>query len=95
MPCKTVLASSVASGFLEMIKTQTAALSSTPLLIGFLANEDEFAKKYALWTEKTCESLGMKILWLITGVNFQLRLCSRTELEEKLDEANADEKGII
>lgn len=56
--------------------------------MGLLANEDPAAKKYAEWTAKTCAE---------TGIKFELRECSRTELEDKLDEANADDavNGIM
>ncbi|KAJ3107730.1 hypothetical protein HDU97_003400 [Phlyctochytrium planicorne] len=56
-------------------------MASPPLLASFLANEDPAAVKYAEWTGKTCEECG---------VRFELRQCGRTELEDKLVEANQD-----
>ncbi|KAJ3228079.1 hypothetical protein HK099_006704 [Clydaea vesicula] len=88
--CKTILASSVAKSYISQIKESVLGLSTneTPLLVGFLANNDEFARKYAEWTEKTCNE---------TGIRFELRECQRTELENMLDVANYDEKvhGIM
>ncbi|KAJ3206395.1 hypothetical protein HDU67_008213 [Dinochytrium kinnereticum] len=67
-----------------------------PLLASFLANDDpagkppshraafngtSSAKKYAEWTGKTCEECG---------VRFELRQCSRVDLEDQLVEANQD-----
>jgi methylenetetrahydrofolate dehydrogenase (NAD+) len=53
-----------------------------PKLVGFLANSDPAAAKYAEWTDKTCQE---------TGIEFELRVCSRNELEEKIVEANQDD----
>jgi len=49
--------------------------------VGFLANSDPAARKYASWTAKTCAE---------TGIEFELREVSRTELEDKVLEANED-----
>jgi methylenetetrahydrofolate dehydrogenase (NAD+) len=83
--CKNVLASEVSSSFLSILKSEVAAKDSAPVLIGFLANEDKFAIKYASYTRRCCEDIG---------VTFELRTCSRNDLEERLDEANADPRGI-
>ena len=53
----------------------------TPVLVGFLANEDQAARKYAEWTKKACEA---------DGICFELRECAQVELEAKLQEANKD-----
>jgi methylenetetrahydrofolate dehydrogenase (NAD+) len=57
-------------------------------LVGFLANEDPAAMKYAEWTAKTCAE---------TGVDFELRKVSKMDLEEKITEANEDKSvnGIM
>ncbi|RKP27081.1 hypothetical protein SYNPS1DRAFT_32560 [Syncephalis pseudoplumigaleata] len=89
MPCKTVLASSVAAKFTEELKEQVAAHPEhRPLLVGFLANDDPFAVKYAEWTGKTCVE---------TGIQFELRRVDREQLEEAIVAANADPAvhGII
>jgi methylenetetrahydrofolate dehydrogenase (NAD+) len=59
-----------------------------PRLVGFLANSDPAARKYASWTAKTCAE---------TGIDFELREVSRTELEDRVLEANDDENvhGIL
>ena len=53
-------------------------------MVGFLANEDPAAIKYAEWTAKTCAE---------TGVEFELRKVDKQDLEQKIDEAN-DEKAV-
>lgn len=54
----------------------------TPVLVGFLANDDQAARKYAEWTKKACEA---------DGIRFELRECAQVELESRLREANADD----
>lgn len=56
--------------------------------MGFLANEDPAAMKYAEWTAKTCAE---------TGVEFELRKVTKLELEGKITEANEDKavNGIM
>ncbi|RKP14460.1 hypothetical protein BJ684DRAFT_8556 [Piptocephalis cylindrospora] len=88
MPCKTLLAGTIAAPFRSELKEEIAKSGIAPLLVGFLANEDPAARKYAEWTAKTCEE---------TGVRFELRECPRERLEEKVVEANEDPKvnGIM
>ncbi|KAI8992249.1 hypothetical protein BDB01DRAFT_841608 [Pilobolus umbonatus] len=81
MPCKTILASSVSAKFRREIKADIDNRKIRPKLVGFLANEDPAAKKYAEWTAKTCAE---------TGVEFELRKVDKQELEDKVDEANTD-----
>ncbi|KAJ1981591.1 Methylenetetrahydrofolate dehydrogenase [NAD(+)] [Dimargaris verticillata] len=82
MPCKTVLASHVAKPFLEQLRATLKENSSIrPKLVGFLANNDPAAAKYAEWTQKSCEE---------TGVDFELRTVSRNVLETGIVEANQD-----
>ncbi|KAL3901469.1 MAG: hypothetical protein SGCHY_000575 [Lobulomycetales sp.] len=77
-----VLASAVAAKYATHVKDQIAQdPGRTPVLVGFLANGDPFARKYADWTAKTCAEVG---------ITFELRECTRTQLELKLDEANSD-----
>ena len=52
-----------------------------PLLVGFLANSDPAAAKYAEWTAKSCEKVGMR---------FELRHVSRMDLEDAIVNANQD-----
>ena len=70
------------------IKATIVSSNIKPLLVGFLANEDPAARMYAQWTAKTCKQ---------TGIEFELRECPRTELEDKIVEANEDENvhGIM
>jgi methylenetetrahydrofolate dehydrogenase (NAD+) len=49
--------------------------------VGFLANEDPAAIKYAEWTAKSCAE---------TGVEFELRKVDKQDLEQKIDEANEE-----
>ncbi|KAI9311641.1 hypothetical protein BX666DRAFT_1994069 [Dichotomocladium elegans] len=86
--CKTVLASKVSASFREQIHKDIKERQIQPKLVGFLANEDPAAKKYAEWTAKTCAE---------TGVLFELRKVGKQELEQKIDEANDDKEvnGIM
>ncbi len=52
-----------------------------PLLVGFLANDDPEAKKYANMTKRACEK---------DGIRFQVRQVPRTDLEDALYEAVND-----
>jgi methylenetetrahydrofolate dehydrogenase (NAD+) len=69
----------------NLIKAQS---NQRPTLVGFLANEDPFAVKYAEWTGKTCEE---------TGIRFELRKVDREKLEGEIIKANQDDQvnGII
>jgi methylenetetrahydrofolate dehydrogenase (NAD+) len=78
---KIVSAASISEPFIKDLKTQISALASSPKLVGFLANDDPAAVKYAEWTAKTCKD---------TGIDFELRKVPRTELEDQLTLANAD-----
>ncbi|KAJ3357248.1 hypothetical protein HDU83_008061 [Entophlyctis luteolus] len=92
-PCRVVLAAEVAESFMYVrvysascasrsaIKVSLKEKSKSPLLVSFLANDDPAAAKYAEWTGKTCVDAGFR---------FELRRCSKQELEDKLDEANKD-----
>lgn len=85
-------AAAIAEPFRKEIQARVQSLGKdygiTPLLVGFLANDDVSAKKYAQWTKRACEN---------DGIEFELRECSMYELEDKLQEANSDSKvhGIM
>ena len=74
-----VNAAHVAAPFRDDIQKDVKALSETvlggdaPLLVGFLANDDIAAKKYASWTKRACEKDGIK---------FELRECARMNSRE-------------
>jgi methylenetetrahydrofolate dehydrogenase (NAD+) len=72
----------------SQIKEDIKERNIRPKLVGFLANEDPAAMKYAEWTSKTCAE---------TGVEFELRKVTKLELEEKITEANEDKtvNGIM
>lgn len=61
---------------------------SPPKLVGFLANSDPAAKKYAQWTGKACTD---------DKIQYELREVDSMNLEKALHEANADPTvhGII
>ncbi|RUP44273.1 hypothetical protein BC936DRAFT_149688 [Jimgerdemannia flammicorona] len=97
--CKVVLASELPQRAPPRVNLQIAALRNEihktitergirPKLVGFLANHDPAAVKYAEWTAKTCEE---------TGVDFELRKIDKQELEDKVIEANEDDdvNGIM
>ncbi|KAJ3233166.1 hypothetical protein HDU81_002468 [Chytriomyces hyalinus] len=87
-PTRVVLASEVAAAYINDLKKAVSEKKTAPLLVGFLANNDPAAKKYAEWTGKTCQDAGFR---------FELRECEKQELEDKLFEANKDSKvnGIM
>ncbi|CAG8446085.1 15448_t:CDS:2 [Acaulospora morrowiae] len=88
MSCKTVLAKEISASYRDDIKNTIKAKGICPKLVGFLANKDPAAVKYAESTAKTCAE---------TGVEFELRKCEREDLEDRIVEANRDEKvhGIM
>ena len=53
--CKVVLAATVAKDLLVEVSQGLPKVHRTPLLVGFLANKDPAARKYAEWTERTCQ----------------------------------------
>lgn len=78
----------VLCSFRDQIHKDIQERQICPKLVGFLANEDPAAKKYAEWTAKTCAE---------TGVAFELRKVDKQDLEEKITEANEDKdvNGIM
>eukprot|EP00123_Amoebidium_parasiticum_P009127 comp19266_c0_seq1/m.22070 comp19266_c0_seq1/g.22070 ORF comp19266_c0_seq1/g.22070 comp19266_c0_seq1/m.22070 type:complete len:352 (-) comp19266_c0_seq1:96-1151(-) len=88
MACRVVNAADIAKPYEDEIRQQVSKLPVAPLLVGFLANKDPAARKYAEWTAKTCTS---------TGIQFELREVHKMQLEEHIDIANEDPdvNGII
>ncbi|KAL6720705.1 Methylenetetrahydrofolate dehydrogenase [NAD(+)] [Lecanora helva] len=86
--CKVVLAATIAKDLLAEVTQGLATVKRAPLLVGFLANKDPAARKYAEWTGRTCQENGFK---------FQMREVDREELESSIISANEDEliDGII
>ncbi|KAL5604320.1 hypothetical protein BROUX41_002293 [Berkeleyomyces rouxiae] len=86
--CKTILANTIAKGLLGEVHQTLETLAQKPSLVAFLANSDPHAMQYAEWSKKTCEE---------NGFDFELRQVDKEELEEKILEANVDDKvdGII
>lgn len=52
--CKVVLAASIAKSLLAEVQQDLTKVNFKPLLVGFLANDDPHAEKYAEWSAKTC-----------------------------------------
>jgi methylenetetrahydrofolate dehydrogenase (NAD+) len=52
--CQVILAATIARGLLVEVSENLAKSKRLPLLVGFLANEDPAARKYAEWTDRTC-----------------------------------------
>jgi methylenetetrahydrofolate dehydrogenase (NAD+) len=75
--------SELAEKFRGEIRERLASLglAQGPLIVGFLANGDPAAKKYAAMTRKACEK---------DGIRFELREVERTDLEDELFKANKD-----
>mmetsp|Transcript_37295 Transcript_37295/g.76447 ORF Transcript_37295/g.76447 Transcript_37295/m.76447 type:complete len:328 (+) Transcript_37295:32-1015(+) len=83
-PAEKVKADEIAAPHREEIRATIAGLKEkgvTPLLVGFLAQGDPSAKKYAEWTGKACEADGIK---------FELREVDKMDLEDALVAANND-----
>ncbi len=57
-------------------------------MVGFLANEDPAARKYAEWTAKSCKE---------TGIDFKLVHVDKDKLEDNILKANMDKSvnGIM
>ena len=53
--CKVVLAGTMAKDLLAEVSQGLSKVGKAPLLIGFLANKDPAARKYAEWTDRTCQ----------------------------------------
>ena len=53
--CKVVLASAIAKDLFKEVSDGLAQSKRTPLLVGFLANQDPASRKYAEWTDRTCK----------------------------------------
>ncbi|CAG8465992.1 17521_t:CDS:2 [Acaulospora colombiana] len=88
MSCKTILAKEISASYRDEIRNTIVARGIRPKLVGFLANQDPAAVKYAESTAKTCAE---------TGVDFEMRKCERKDLENQIVEANEDERvhGIM
>ncbi|GBB99438.1 hypothetical protein RclHR1_03520018 [Rhizophagus clarus] len=88
MSCKVILSKEISSSYREELKATIKSRGIKPKLVGFLANEDPSAIKYAESTSKTCEE---------TGVVFELRKCDKEQLEDQIIEANDDDSihGIM
>lgn len=52
--CKVVLTGTVAKDLLIEVSEGLSKLGKSPSLVGFLANADPAARKYAEWTDRTC-----------------------------------------
>lgn len=79
---RKVLADEVSAPFRAEIREACSQLSGkSPKLVGFLANGDPAARKYAEWTGKAC---------VADGLQFELREVPEEELEKALAAANVD-----
>jgi len=80
---RKVLADEVAKKFqaeiLDLVATKHGGVG--PKLVGFLANGDLGARKYAEWTERTFKRDGLR---------FELREVTELTLEDELEKANKD-----
>ena len=55
IPCKTILAGTIAKSLLTEVREGLSKLGTVPHLCGILANDDPSAQVYAEWTGKTCK----------------------------------------
>ncbi|KAJ1935194.1 Methylenetetrahydrofolate dehydrogenase [NAD(+)], partial [Kickxella alabastrina] len=88
MPCKVVLAAEVASNYTSEIKSEVSQKETKPRLVGFLANDDPYAEKYAQSSSKHLAEAGL---------DFELRQVPRESLESAIHDANQDPQvsGIL
>ncbi|KAJ1895783.1 Methylenetetrahydrofolate dehydrogenase [NAD(+)] [Kickxella alabastrina] len=88
MPCKVVLAAEVASNYTSEIKSEVSQKETKPRLVGFLANDDPYAEKYAQSSSKHLAEAGL---------DFELRQVPRESLEFAIHDANQDPQisGIL
>lgn len=63
------------------MRSDITKFDKAPKLVGLLANKDPAAIKYAEWTAKTCKDIG---------IEYELRQCEPSALEDKLYDANND-----
>eukprot|EP00611_Tribonema_gayanum_P016613 TRINITY_DN29009_c0_g1_i1.p2 TRINITY_DN29009_c0_g1~~TRINITY_DN29009_c0_g1_i1.p2 ORF type:complete len:337 (-),score=118.05 TRINITY_DN29009_c0_g1_i1:308-1318(-) len=82
-PGEKIDAALIAEPFREEVKTyiQEKLGGVGPKMVGLLANNDPAAKKYADWTGRACAR---------DGIRYEVRECTKEDLETKLEEANAD-----
>ncbi len=52
--CKVILAGAIAKNIMAEVSQNLSTIGKAPLLVGFLANTDPAARKYADWTDRTC-----------------------------------------
>ena len=53
--CKVVLAGVIAKDLMVEVSESLSTVGKAPFLVGFLANRDPAARKYAEWTDRTCQ----------------------------------------
>ncbi|KAI8812170.1 hypothetical protein BJ742DRAFT_866732 [Cladochytrium replicatum] len=106
--CHVVKANDVAQQFINELREHVSKLPDPPILVGFLANSDPAARKYAEWTGRTCKGEQARFVVCLppnltrvenqeTGIVFELREVPRMDLEDAITEANEDKKvsGIM
>jgi len=88
MPCRTILAATIAKDYIAEVQQKVARELQAPRLVGLLANDDDGAVMYAQWTQRTCQECGLE---------FELRKVSKESLEDAIGLANSQEgvNGII
>eukprot|EP01013_Petalomonas_cantuscygni_P038683 TRINITY_DN69897_c0_g1_i1.p1 TRINITY_DN69897_c0_g1~~TRINITY_DN69897_c0_g1_i1.p1 ORF type:complete len:436 (-),score=69.33 TRINITY_DN69897_c0_g1_i1:533-1840(-) len=82
-PERLISADDVAGPFRSEIKSLVTSryAGRAPKLVGFLANSDPHARRYADWTGRACRADGLR---------YELIEASPEELESLIDRANAD-----
>jgi len=81
MHCKIVDTGLIASEYRDEIISSLQKEDCPPKLVAFLANSDPAAATYANRTQDTCAKVG---------IQFELRIVTRDQLEDKIIEANED-----
>ncbi|EQC42774.1 methylenetetrahydrofolate dehydrogenase (NAD+) [Saprolegnia diclina VS20] len=82
----TEVAAPFSAAMKEYVRTELRGIG--PKLVGFLANDDESARKYAEWTGKAC---------VRDGIRYELREVPKERLQEAVEDANRDPEvhGIL
>jgi methylenetetrahydrofolate dehydrogenase (NAD+) len=87
--CLTVTGAAVAKSFKEAVQAYTATAPRRPKLLGILASSNAPSRRYAEWTKKACEAVGIEYVLL--------ELCKdgdatagQGEVEESILAANVD-----
>lgn len=73
----------ISKSFRESVHSEILANQYKINIVGFMCNDDPAAKKYADYTKAACEEVG---------INFDLRIVPRVQIEDQITLANEDDR---